>query len=169
MAPGLGERGQCLTDSGSTLWASTMPLLCNVPSSRYCRSPFQKVSPQDLRGGAVLMTTTHVASRELALDRAPHERRIVPHDGAAGDLVAGGAEEIRDRAAARVGLLGAGVAHRDDETTHRLRCLAFVFGDAARRHGGDCNSIEKNAVAGSAAVLSSIKRKSAWGIGSLAC
>src|ERR1035437_6734004 len=63
---------------------------------------------------------------ELPLDRAAHKIGIVLHDRASGDHVARRAEQIRDRAAARVRLVGARIAHGDDVARDRRGRVGFV-------------------------------------------
>ena len=60
----------------------------------------------------------HAGARELALQRPPHQIRIVLQDCVAGDDVAGGCQQVGNRAAAGVGLFRPRVADGDDETVH---------------------------------------------------
>ena len=73
---------------------------------------------------------------ELTDDGVPHELRIVFDNGAAGDAMAGGDEQLRDGASARVGGLGARIADGDDEAAAPIAAPALCV--PRRRHSGHC-------------------------------
>ena len=114
------------------------------PSSRFSSSAStaSNVQSRDVMPvPPVAMTTWTSAGGELTLDRAAHERRVVLHDHPADHFVSGGDQQIGDRAAASVRLLGARVADGDDVAAHRGRRQRLVFGVGSRGHHADCNSI----------------------------
>src|SRR5439155_18968358 len=64
---------------------------------------------------------------ELPLDRVAHLFRVVLDDRPADDVVAGSLQQLRNRAAARVGGFGPCVAHGDDVAADRARSVGLVL------------------------------------------